>query len=95
MRTENARTDFQRAADEVILSRYTPTEVVIDEAMDIVHFRGQTGSYLEPQAGKPDLNLMKMAKPGLAFELRSIIHHAKKEGDSVVRENIPIQADGE
>ncbi len=95
VRTENARTDFQRAADEVILSRYTPAGVVIDEAMDIVHFRGQTGSYLEPQAGKPDLNLMKMAKPGLAFELRSIIHHAKKEGDSVVRENIPIQADGE
>lgn len=38
---------------------------------------------------------MKMAKPGLAFELRSIIHYAKKEGNSVVRENIPIQDAGE
>lgn len=63
--------------------------------MDIVHFRGRTGSYLEPQAGKPDLSLMKMAKPGLAFELRSIVHHAKKEGNSVIRENIPIQEGGE
>lgn len=95
VKAENARTDFQRTADEVILNRYTPAGVVVDEAMDIVHFRGRTGSYLEPQAGKPDLNLMKMAKPGLAFELRSIIHHAKKEGDAVVKENIPIQDSGE
>ncbi len=94
-KAENARTDFQRTADEVILSRYTPAGVVVDEAMDIVHFRGRTGAYLEPQAGKPDLSLMKMAKTGLAFELRSIIHHAKKEGDTVVRENIPIQDGGE
>ena len=95
VKAENARTDFQRTADEIILSRYTPAGVVVDEAMDIVHFRGSTGGYLEPQAGKPDLSLMKMAKPGLGFELRSIIHHAKKEGKAVVRENIPIQEGGE
>lgn len=94
-KAENARTDFQRTADEIILSRYTPAGVVVDEAMDIVHFRGRTGSYLEPQAGKPDLSLMKMARSGLAFELRSIVHHAKKEGNSVIRENIPIQEGGE
>ena len=90
IKDENARTNFQRAADEVILSRYTPPGVVVDESMEIVHFRGRTGTYLEPQAGKPDLNLMKMAKPGLAFELRSIIHHAKKNGESIVKEHIPV-----
>ncbi|MDT0645723.1 CheR family methyltransferase [Zunongwangia sp. F260] len=89
-KAENAQTDFQRTADEVILSRYTPAGVVIDEAMDIVHFRGRTGPYLEPQSGKPNLNLLRMAKPGLSFELRSIIHHAKKENESVIRENIPV-----
>ena len=91
VKAENARTDFQRTADEVILSRYTPAGVVIDEAMEIVHFRGRTGPYLEPQAGKPNLNLLRMAKPGLSFELRSIVHHAKKEGGSIIRENIPVQ----
>lgn len=87
---ESPRTDFQRTADEVILSRYTPAGVVIDEAMEIVHFRGRTGPFLEPQAGKPSLNLLKMAKPGVAFELRTIVHHAKKEKESVVREHIPL-----
>lgn len=95
VKTENLRTDFERTADEVILNRYTPAGVVIDEAMEIVHFRGRTGPYLEPQAGKPNLNLLKMAKSGLAFELRSIIHHAKQEKETVIRENIPLQDENE
>lgn len=89
-KNENIRTDFQKTADDVILNKYTPAGVVIDEAMEIVHFRGRTGQFLEPQAGKPSLNLLKMAKPGLAFELRNIIHHAKKEGKAVVKESIPL-----
>ncbi|MGY5850648.1 CheR family methyltransferase [Salegentibacter sp. F14] len=91
---EDQRTDFQRAADQIILNRYTPAGVVVDDTMEIVHFRGRTGTFLEPQAGKPNLNLLKMAKPGLAFELRSIIHYAKKDSSAVIRENIPIQENG-
>lgn len=90
-KTKNSRTDFQRTADEVILNRYTPAGVVIDEAMEIVHFRGRTGTYLEPQAGKPNLNLLKMAKPGLAFELRSLFHSAKSKGEPIMKENIPVE----
>lgn len=89
-KNENVRTNFQRTADEMILSKYTPAGVVIDEAMDIVHFRGSTGAYLEFQAGKPNLNLLKMAKTGLGFELRSIIHRAKKDSKPILKENILV-----
>ena len=88
---ENIRNDFQKTADDIMLSKYTPAGVVVNEAMDIVHFRGSTGNYLEPQPGKASLNLLKMAKEGLAFELRSILHKAKKENQAVVKENIPVQ----
>ncbi|HSI69335.1 MAG TPA: CheR family methyltransferase, partial [Gillisia sp.] len=91
IKEENARTDFERVADDVILNKYTPAGVVVDDDMEIVHFRGRTGNYLEQQAGKPNLNLLRMAKPGLAFELRSVVHYARKKGESVLRENIPIQ----
>ncbi|MEP7236782.1 MAG: chemotaxis protein CheB [Ferruginibacter sp.] len=88
---ENIRTDFQKTADDIMLSKYTPAGVVINEAMDIVHFRGSTGNYLEPSPGKASLNLLKMAKEGLAFELRNILHKAKKENETVIKENIPVQ----
>ena len=93
-KSENIRTDFQKTADDIMLSKYTPAGVVINEAMDIVHFRGGTGAYLEPSPGKASLNLLKMAKEGLAFELRNILHKSKKENKAILKENIPLQVNG-
>ncbi len=84
------RADFQKTADDIILSKYTPAGVIVNEAMDIVHFRGSTGDYLEPSPGKASFNLLKMVKPGLAFELRNILHKAKKDNAPVIKENIQL-----
>lgn len=91
----NISTDFQKTADDILLKRYTPAGVVINEAMDIVHFRGGTGRYLEPAPGKASLNILKMAKQDLVLELRHILHRAKKENDAVIKENIPIRIPSE
>ena len=90
----SGRTDFQKTADDILLSKYTPAGVVVNEAMDIVHFRGKTVNYLEQLSGKPSHNLLKMAKEGLAFELRNILHKSKKEKKSVKKENIPLNING-
>jgi two-component system, chemotaxis family, CheB/CheR fusion protein len=91
---EASRMDFQKAADDIMLSKYTPAGVVVNEAMDIVHFRGNTGSYLEQASGKPSHNLFKMAKLGLAFELRNLLHKSKKQNGPVTKQNIPLQENG-
>ena len=91
---ETIRTDFQKTADDIMLRKYTPAGVVVNEAMDIVHFRGNTGSYLEQSPGKPSHNLLQMAKNGLAFELRNILHKAKKQKAPVIKENIPMEVNG-
>src|SRR5207247_5680540 len=72
-------------------NKYTPAGVVVNEAMDILHFRGSTENYLAQAPGKPSHNLLKMAKHGLAFELRNILHKAKKEKAIVIKENIPVK----
>lgn len=88
--TEKKRTDFKKIADELLLSRFTPASVVVNEAMDIILFNGNTNSYLGQQSGKPSHNLFKMAKGSLAIELRNIIHKVKTEGTSVTKENVPF-----
>lgn len=93
-KSEILKTDFQKKADEIILSKYTPPGVVVNEAMDIVHFRGSTGNFLEPSPGKATLNLLKMAKDGLAFELRNVLYKAKRENITITKENIPILING-
>ena len=93
-KTENMRSDFQKTADDIMLSKYSPAGVVINEAMDIVQFRGSTGRFLEQSSGKPSHNLLVLAKNGLAFELRNIIHKTKKGTIPVVKENIPVEING-
>ncbi len=70
---EKKSPDFQKTADEYMLKNYTPAGVVVNEAMDIVQYRGKTGPYLEQSSGKPSHNLMALAVPGLAFELRNVL----------------------
>ncbi|MEO8786388.1 MAG: chemotaxis protein CheB, partial [Chitinophagaceae bacterium] len=91
---ETLQTDFQKTADDIILRKYAPAGVVVNEAMDIVLFRGNAGNYLEQSPGKPSHNLLQMAKNGLAFELRNILHKAKKDKAAVIKENIPMELNG-
>jgi two-component system, chemotaxis family, CheB/CheR fusion protein len=83
--------DLHQEADRIVLSRYAPVGVVIDDEMNIIQFRGQTGAYLEPAAGKPSFNLFKMAKPAVLVELRAAIHQAKQQNESVRQEHIQIK----
>ncbi len=93
-KNEPMRTDFQKTADDIILNKYTPAGVVVNEALDIVHFRGSTGNFLEQLPGKPTHNLLLMAKHGLGFELRNLLHKAKRDKTSVIKEAIPVQIHG-
>ncbi|HTI93509.1 MAG TPA: CheR family methyltransferase [Puia sp.] len=83
--------DFQKSADDTLLSRFTPPGVVVNEQLEIVQFRGATGAWLEPSPGRPNLNVLKMAREGLAFELRNILHKAREGGKPEVKEHIPVR----
>ena len=93
-RSDINKDDFQKSADEVLLSKYVPPGVIVNEEMDIVQFRGATGMWLEPARGKPTSNLLKMAREGLAFELRNTLHKVKKSKKTLVKENIPFEFAG-
>src|SRR5207248_1423314 len=58
-------TSVLREADRVLLARFCPPGVIINEALEIVQFRGRTSPYLEPAAGTATFNIMKMAREGL------------------------------
>jgi two-component system, chemotaxis family, CheB/CheR fusion protein len=87
-------TDIERTVDTVLLKKYTPASVLVNQDLDIIQFRGSTGLYLEPSPGKASLNLMKMAKPGLEFELRNVVHKAKKTGAPASKSGLEINIDG-
>ena len=65
---EPGRDDFQKSADNFLLSRFSPAGVIVNDELDIVEFRGSTSDWLQPGPGKPSLNILKLTKDSLAFE---------------------------
>jgi two-component system CheB/CheR fusion protein len=90
-----SRADFRKSAEAVLISRYTPASVVVDEHMEVVNINGSVAPFLEPSPGRPTHELMKMVRKELAFELRNALHKAKQSQETVIKEGIPVKHDGD
>lgn len=91
---KKAEFDLQKEADRLVLDKYGPAGIVIDENMTIIHFRGHTSPYLEPTPGKASLNLMDMARPGLKLDLRTAVFQTKKTNAATIKEHVKIKHNG-
>jgi two-component system, chemotaxis family, CheB/CheR fusion protein len=80
-------------ADRLILARYAPAGVVIDEQMEIIEFRGDTSPFLKNRPGAATLNLLKLSKDAVLLELRTAIHRARKQKAPIRVEGLRIGDD--
>jgi two-component system CheB/CheR fusion protein len=81
-------------AERLVLERYAPAWVLVNQALDVVQFKGATGTYIEPASGQPTWNLMRMLRPGLTPDVRMLIHSALKEGSPIRKDGIKVQTKG-
>ena len=72
--------DLLKEADKITLSRFAPAGVLLNDELEVLQFRGHTGPYLENAPGKPTVNVLKLIREGLAFELKSTCERALKQG---------------
>jgi two-component system CheB/CheR fusion protein len=85
---------IQQEAERLVQDRYAPPGVVVDGDMQIVQFRGQTGSFLEPAAGDPSLNVLKMAREGLLYGLRAVMNDVRKANGPVRKNGLRVRSNG-
>ena len=89
-----APVDLQREADRLLLTRYAPPSVIVNEQLEIVQIKGHTGKFLELPSGKASLNLLKMARPGLLFELQDALEHARQSGVETTKPDVNVDTNG-
>lgn len=82
--------EAQKQADHVLLSRYAPPGVVVNDRLDVVQFRGRTGDFIEPPPGQPQTNLLKMTREGLVTHLRDALERAKTQSATIRKEGIRL-----
>src|SRR5713101_8535277 len=87
--------ELNKEADRILLTKYAPVAVVINEDLEVLQSRGHVGLYLELAPGRADLNILKMAREGLLFDLHTAINKAKKDGIPVQKENVEVGGNGE
>jgi two-component system CheB/CheR fusion protein len=74
--------ELQRAADRIVLARFGPPGLIIDERMNVLQSRGQTSQFIEITPGAVTWNLLRVLRDGVANE-------ATKAAQRAIHDNVP------
>jgi two-component system CheB/CheR fusion protein len=87
--------ELQQQIDKLLLREFSPPTVIVNSQMDVVHFRGRTGRYLEHASGSASLNLFKMLREELAVSVRAALTKASRQDAPVRHGGIELRHDGQ
>jgi two-component system CheB/CheR fusion protein len=89
-----ATESIQTLTEQIMLQRFAPASVLVNDKGDILFITGRTGKYLEPPAGKTNVNIFAMAREGLREVLPNAFRKAMQNFDPVVVQNIKVGING-
>lgn len=84
----------RRMADTLVLERYAPAFVVIDDTGDVLHYSGRTGKYLESPTGAPTRQLIFLARKDFRAELSSALFDVRQTRRTVKYPGLHVRLDG-
>ena len=87
--------DLEKEADRIIWERSQHAGIVVNNDLQILHFRGDMSPYLRPIPGKATFQLLRMLREELALELRGAVNKARKTGASVRKEAVRVKQNGD
>jgi two-component system CheB/CheR fusion protein len=70
--------NLQALTETLLLKSFSPAAVLTNDKGDILYVSGKTGKYLEPAAGKANLNVFAMAREGLGGTLNEAFSAAAR-----------------
>ncbi|MDO8880317.1 MAG: chemotaxis protein CheB [Coriobacteriia bacterium] len=86
--------DAQRQLDDMLLDRYAPAAVLVDEHFRITQIRGDAGEYLHLSPGEATLDLGSMVTPGFAAAIRAAIDEVQATEKMARREAVRSRTEG-
>lgn len=91
------RSDWNARAltERFMLLAFDATGILIDAEGCIIFIQGRAGHYLEPASGFAEMNILRMARPGLRRPLQLALQQSMESGESVTKEGLQISQDEE
>ncbi|MDD5462396.1 MAG: chemotaxis protein CheB [Methylococcales bacterium] len=88
--------NIARQIERILLDRFAPASVIVNEHGKILYIHGRTGKYLEPSIGQPNWNIIEMAREGLRLPLASSLRlAAKKDEAEIVSSGLRVKTNGD
>ena len=68
--------ELQRSADRIVLARYAPSGLIVDEHLKVLQARGQTAPYVELTPGAITWNLAGLVRDDIATDVLAAVNRA-------------------
>ena len=88
--TAKSEMSIHSLIDRLLLQEFSPPGVLVNEKGDIIYITGHTGKYLEPSAGKADMNIFAMLREELRNEFSAAFRQAILKKKTVMLQNIRL-----
>ena len=82
--------DVGRLVDRLLLQRYGPPSLVVNDDGEVIEFRGDLQPYLAPASGPPSFNLARLLHHDLLMDVRTALFKARHHGTPVRRERLTL-----
>lgn len=82
--------NIQTVTEQILLQRFAPASVLVNERGDILFITGRTGNYLEPAAGKANMNIHAMLREGLSQQVADALRKVTRDFSPVFIKNAKI-----
>jgi two-component system CheB/CheR fusion protein len=90
-RKASSTAEVPREVDRMLLARFGPAAVLVDDGLRVLEFRGDTAPFLDHSHGKASLSLERLLRTGLLMELRQAIEEARHTDAPVRREGLQVR----
>lgn len=82
--------NIQALTDALLLQKFTPPSVLVNDKGDILYITGRIGKFLEPAAGKVNMNIFAMAREGLRGLLLTSFRKIEKSIDPIILKKVNV-----
>jgi len=86
--------NLQSLTEQILLQRFSPSSVLVNNKGDILYITGRVGKYLEPVAGKANWNIYAMAREGLGDILPGIFRKALLNFEPIIVKDVKVGNNG-
>jgi two-component system CheB/CheR fusion protein len=92
-RKPRAESDIAGEVSRLLVERYAPPSIVVDDGSRIVRSTGRTAPFLELPSGDTTLDVLRMVRRGLLSPLKSALQEARRRGGPARREDLRVTSE--